>query len=298
MAKISPKIQYDTLQLFLNSIGSSEFPKQLTDLLLQYNYDLIDIDGFFPITIQHDNHKKYSPTFISLDGSNYGIQHDLYILAFHQKGTENSLTNLPNATLEHARLLELNETFKTTITDHSYEHCYFQIIFNLDGASDHPYDHTLLVSFQQISAYAHIIYSLMNIASPHDLLNDQWKDVPLKQIRSKLYRYALNHAEISKIWMCIISTSLLIYYEIENNQDEQIHQQNIENALSPYIKVPLLFTISAVTDCFDLNNLEDQECLKHYALLYDKSKWQFWLLNWFRIYKATTLVNVEQTQAA
>ena len=298
MANISPHIQYETFQLFLNSIGASDLPDRLTDLLLQYNYDLIDINGFFPITVQDADDKIHSAQFLILDGKSHHMQHDLHILPFHQKGTETSLTDSSQSALEHASLLELNEALKRAITDHPHDHCYFQLTFNLDNTKNNPNDHTLMVSFQQMTAYARIIYSLMNISSPHDLLTDRWKKTPLKKIRSMLYQYALNHAEISKLWVCIISTSLFVYYEIEGHQNEHIHQHKMESILKPYIHDPLLFVISPITECFDLESPEDQECLKHYALLYDRSKWQFWLINWFRIHKATTIVEIERTQAA
>jgi hypothetical protein len=296
MTTISPKIQHEVLQEFLDSFSSEKSIEALSEKILKYNYELLKIQGFFPLNpSEQAEQNQISPQFLSLDGEELDVEHPVHILAFHQQGTEQNLIDLTGLEIHEANLIQLNDHIISITESYPDDSFYYRITFNINQEDPEHQDNIILISFNQIKAYAQLIYGIVNVTSPDENIAAMWRATPLKIIRSELYQYALQHYEISKLSIYIISTKLFVCYELEAPHNELKHQDHMQNIIKPFIHDPLVFSVSPFSDSLDLKNLEDpQISLEQDTILYDKSKWQFWLLNWFRIRQSTYFLNIQE----
>lgn len=289
MTNITPEIQYQVLNLFYES--DSNPPQILIDQMLQYNEHLLDINGFFPTISNTQSKQSSSPQFVPLDGHEFGLDHEVFILAFHQTGTEQLLLDVADTKINEANLFLLNELLISTIKDIPLDRFYFRIKFNFDPTDEKV--NVVVMSFAQLSLYFKLIIGLSNVSSPSDQIKETWKNTTIAKLRSELYQYALNHPDISKIWICIISTTLFIYYELESRHLELKHVETLKKITQPYITDPLIFAIEPITQGLDFIGAKNHTFFNQNALLYNKANWQFWLLNWFRIKKSTFMFEIQ-----
>lgn len=292
MPTITPEIQYQALNLFCES--DSDTPQLLIDHMMQYREDLLDICGFFPVHHDSASTDTRSPVIVPIDGQEFGIDHDVFILPFHQTGTEQQLLDSPDVDIQEAYLIHLHHILSQSIKDTPLAHFYFRIKFNFnDSLNSEDIDNVILVSFDQLSNYSRLILGVSNVSSPMLELKERWGSIAFFKLRSELYQYALAQPEISKLWICIISSSLFIYYEIESADLELRHVERIRELSNAYVAEPLFVIIEPISKGIELIGEEDFAHLSHKPVLYDKKQWQFWLLNWWRIKKTTVMVQIQ-----
>lgn len=293
MSDISPQIQYDVLKLFSNNF-SEELPSTLIEQMFENGPNLININGYFPIHHMDESSDDSSPAFLPIEGKDIGLDHDVYILQFNQHSIPQGQIDSDDLKWIEANLLALNESLIEQIHDIPHEQLYYNIKFDLaDLENDDEND--VLISFNRLQIYAHLLISGVDLVSPDIAFLLRWNEVPLTSIRSQLYHYALQHDDIAKIWICIISTSVRAYCEFHTQNSKLKHIESLKGIFSPHILDPLICIVEPISEARELFGREDFDQFSKSTILYDDSKSQFWLWNWFRIHKKTKIVTIQTT---
>lgn len=297
--KTTADFQYEILKQF-SEIHTPELPDSFTTQIIAMGKALLDLHGFYPSNIKKATENEHSPIFMEFAAEDINLEQNIYVLPFYQTGTEEHFSPAPDtqSELTQTNLFNFNSRLIQAIQNPALEQFYFRIHFNVQQHNkDNPH-HILLITFSQLKAIHDILNSIFHVQSPSKDLQNMWSSIAHKRLRTELYQYAQQHTDIAKLWIYILSNTLFVHYELESQNYEHTHRHAIDNIIKPYIQDPLFHTVSPITEGIKIFGEENEVGLKHQAAFYDQSQWQFWLLNWLRIYKSTTMFKVSNHQAS
>ena len=284
------------LQMLVSFVHDPEFLSKSIETVLQYKHELLNIHGSFPCKVKGEN--QIEPFIITVEGSETGLEHPIFVLPYLQQGMEHEFEEMrtkdADLELEEHNLFAISNSLLKGLESNVAEKCYIQIKYNSDQNQQNDYDNGLLmVSLAQLSAYKKVILNLSNITSIDPHLSSRWLQVPLRKLRSQLYDYALQHNDISKLYIAIFSTTLYIYYELNTQHTDLKHQQAIEKFVQPFILDPFMLSVQNINQGIQFISEDQLDMFYRSALLYKQSQWHFWLLRWFRVKKSTPMVNID-----
>ncbi len=288
--KTLAEVQFQMLETFIEDPVKLE---ENIELVHQYNYDLLEILGYFPATQEGDGS---APNFVSIAGEHFGVDHEVYVLPFYVKGTEGEFYK--NNKQDEANLIEVNvflfnDLIRNTAKNTPVDHCYFRIKFNLNKENQEYGGDVLVISMNDLARYAKVIVALSNVTSLDQSIVDLWQIVPLVKLRSQLYQYAMQHEDVEKIWLSIISTTLYVYIELKSQHFDLQHKQIIEEMIQPTLSEKLMLSINNIQEGVMFIEKENFQDFDRSAILYNSHQWHFWLLRWFRIRKTTPLITIQ-----
>lgn len=289
--KTLTEIQFQILKTYVDDPVRLE---EHIDLILQYKYDLLDISGYLPGT---DVDEGFSPEFISIDGNHLGIDNEIHVLSFFMKGTESEFYERDNdeeVKLQETNIFMMNNAVKNGLGGISPDECYFRIKYSLDKENQKSSDDTLVISISDLAKYAKTIVALSNVTEVDESVLNLWLNVPLVKLRSQIYQYGMQHEDIEKIWLSIISMTLYVHLELKDHDIELQHQQAIEAFVQPELSEQLVVSIENLKEDGILSKKENFNDFDHSAILYNRKQWHFWLFRWFRVRAKTPMITIKQ----
>ena len=281
----TPQQQYDFLKACANHKSEN-----LEDVIIQYKHEILNIHGFF---LAINDLSNLQPVFATVGAQEVGLGHDVHILDFFQNNVsaeeKQEFANDSGKIFLEKNLDQLCDFIVKKVGDTiDLKIMYFRIRFDLDNI--HPNSNTVCISLADYMRIRDTINSIVELVENGHSAPNLWKNIPVASIRSKLYSYAQDHPEIEQIWLAIYSNVIFSFYQADQSKKLTEQEQDIIEFIHPILNENVSFIISPLQDMSDFFDLEQQIHFKKVALLYDKNKWHFWLFKWFRIVKATPIL--------